>query len=71
MRLSAELNETVNLVVLDGAEALFVDGVGSRQPCASRHAPGPGFRPTPPAGGKVLLAHLPFRDRADALSRSD
>jgi len=30
-RLGAELDETVNLVVLDGAEALFVDGVQGRQ----------------------------------------
>ncbi|MFC7582782.1 IclR family transcriptional regulator [Nonomuraea antimicrobica] len=31
-RLRSVVDETVNLVVLDGAEALFIDGVQSRQP---------------------------------------
>jgi DNA-binding IclR family transcriptional regulator len=60
MRLCAQLNETVNLVVLDGAEALFVDGVESRQPVRVATRTGARLPAYATAGGKVLLAHLPF-----------
>lgn len=59
-RLCAELDETVNLVVLDGMEALFVDGVRSNQ--AERIATLVGVRlpAYATAGGKVLLAQTPY-----------
>jgi DNA-binding IclR family transcriptional regulator len=57
-RLCAEVNETVNLLVLDAAEAMFVDGVEGRH--ALRVAPRTGDRipAFTAAGGKVLLAEL-------------
>ncbi|WP_020672918.1 IclR family transcriptional regulator [Amycolatopsis nigrescens] len=57
-RLCAEVNETVNLLVLDGPEVLFVDGVEGRQPL--RVAPRTGERVPAyaAAAGKVLLAEL-------------
>jgi DNA-binding IclR family transcriptional regulator len=59
MHLSAELNETVNLVVLDGGDALFIDGVESRAPVRVATRTGARLPPYATAGGKVLLAHLP------------
>ncbi|HEY3629837.1 MAG TPA: IclR family transcriptional regulator [Jatrophihabitantaceae bacterium] len=59
MHLSAELDETVNLVVLDGSDALFIDGVESRQPMRVATRVGARLPPYATAGGKVLLAHLP------------
>lgn len=58
-QLCAELDETVNLVVLDGAEALFVDGVQSRQPLRVATRTGARLPAYATAGGKVLLAHMP------------
>ena len=59
MHLSAEINETVNLVVLDGPDALFIDGVESRQPVRVATRTGARLPPYATAGGKVLLAYLP------------
>jgi DNA-binding IclR family transcriptional regulator len=59
-RLCAELDETGNLVVLDGADALFVDGVESRQPMRVATRTGARLPAYATAGGKVLLAQLPF-----------
>jgi len=58
-RLGAELDETVNLIVLDGAEALFVDGVQGRQPLRVATRTGARLPAYATAGGKVLLAHMP------------
>ncbi|WP_232668792.1 IclR family transcriptional regulator [Pseudonocardia sp. TRM90224] len=75
-RLCAEVDETVNLIVLDGAEALFVDGVQCRQPVRVATRTGARLPAYATAGGKVLLAHVPpaivrsyFPDRLPRLSR--
>jgi len=57
--LHAQINETVNLVVLDGAEALFTDGIQSRQPLRVATRTGARLPAYATAGGKVLLAYLP------------
>jgi DNA-binding IclR family transcriptional regulator len=59
-RLSADLDETVNLVVLDGPDALFLDGVESRQLLRVATRTGARIPAYETAGGKALLAHLPF-----------
>jgi DNA-binding IclR family transcriptional regulator len=59
-RLSAELAETVNLLVLEGPEAVFVDGVESRQLVRVATRTGARIPAYESAAGKVLLAHLPF-----------
>jgi DNA-binding IclR family transcriptional regulator len=59
VQLCAQLDETVNLVVLDGAEALFVDGIQSRQPLRVATRTGARLPAYATAGGKVLLAHMP------------
>jgi DNA-binding IclR family transcriptional regulator len=61
VRLSAELDETVNLVVLDGPDALFLDGVQSRQAVRVATRTGARLPAYATAGGKVLLAHLPYQ----------
>jgi DNA-binding IclR family transcriptional regulator len=60
LQLRAELDETVNLVVLDGADALFVDGVQSRQPVRVATRTGARLPAYATAGGKVLLAQMPY-----------
>jgi DNA-binding IclR family transcriptional regulator len=60
-RLSVELDETVNLVVLDGPDALFLDGVQSRQAVRVATRTGARLPAYATAGGKVLLAHLPYQ----------
>lgn len=60
-QLCAELDETVNLVVLDGPDALFLDGVQSRQPVRVATRTGARLPAYATAGGKVLLAHLPYQ----------
>jgi DNA-binding IclR family transcriptional regulator len=57
--LCTEVNETVNLLVLDGAEALFVDGVEGRHPLRVAPRTGDRIPAFTAAGGKVLLAELP------------
>jgi DNA-binding IclR family transcriptional regulator len=59
LQLCAQLDETVNLVVLDGADALFVDGIQSRQPLRVATRTGARLPAYATAGGKVLLAHTP------------
>jgi DNA-binding IclR family transcriptional regulator len=59
-QLRAVLNETVNLIVLDGAEALFVHGAQSRQPLRVATRTGARLPAYATAGGKVLLAHMPL-----------
>jgi len=59
-RLSADLDETVNLIVLDGPEALFLDGVESRQLVRVATRTGSRIPAYEAAGGKALLAQLPF-----------
>jgi DNA-binding IclR family transcriptional regulator len=59
-RLSAELGETVNLLVLDGSEAVFLDGVESRQLVRVATRTGSRIPAYESAGGKALLAQLPF-----------
>jgi DNA-binding IclR family transcriptional regulator len=58
-QLRTVVDETVNLVVLDGAEALFIDGIQSRQPLRVATRTGARLPAYATAGGKVLLAHLP------------
>jgi DNA-binding IclR family transcriptional regulator len=58
-RLRAEVDETVNLVVLDGGDAFFVDGVESRQAVRVATRTGARLPAYATAGGKVLLAYLP------------
>ena len=59
-RLSADLGETVNLLVLDGSEAVFLDGVESRQLVRVATRTGARIPAYESAAGKVLLAQLPF-----------
>jgi DNA-binding IclR family transcriptional regulator len=59
-RLSAELEETVNLLVLDGSEAVFLDGVESRRLVRVATRTGSRIPAYESAGGKALLACLPF-----------
>jgi DNA-binding IclR family transcriptional regulator len=61
VQLCADLDETVNLVVLDGADALFLDGVQSRQPLRVATRTGARLPAYATAGGKVLLAQLPYQ----------
>ena len=57
--LSAGLDETVNLVSLDGQDVLFLDGVESRQPLRVATRTGARVPAYTTAGGKALLALLP------------
>ena len=59
-RLSADLGETVNLLVLDGSEAVFLDGVESRQLVRVATRTGARIPAYESAGGKALLAQMPF-----------
>ena len=59
-RLCTEVDETVNLIVMDGADALFLDGVESRQPLRVATRTGARLPAYATAGGKVLLAYVPF-----------
>lgn len=58
-RLRSELNETVELVVLDGAEALFIDGLPSRRVPHIATRTGLRIPAYVNAGGKALLARMP------------
>lgn len=58
-QLSAEVNETVNLIILDGPDAVFLDGVESRQPVRVAARTGSRIPAYTAAGGKILLAYLP------------
>jgi DNA-binding IclR family transcriptional regulator len=58
-QLCVQLDETVNLVVLEGPDALFVDGIQSRQPLRVATRTGARLPAYATAGGKVLLAHTP------------
>jgi DNA-binding IclR family transcriptional regulator len=58
--LCTAINETINLVVLDGPEAVFVDGVEARQPLRIATRTGARLPAYATAGGKVLLASLPI-----------
>jgi DNA-binding IclR family transcriptional regulator len=60
-RLSADLDETVNLIVLDGPDALFLDGIQSRQPLRVATRTGARIPAYATAGGKALLAHIPYQ----------
>jgi DNA-binding IclR family transcriptional regulator len=60
VRLSADLGETVNLLVLEGSEAVFLDGVESRRLVRVATRTGSRIPAYESAGGKVLLAQLPF-----------
>jgi DNA-binding IclR family transcriptional regulator len=59
--LCTEVNETVNLLVLDGTEAVFVDGVEGRHPLRVAPRTGDRIPAFTAAGGKILLAELPER----------
>lgn len=65
-RLAATLHETVNLIVLEGSDVRFIDGVESDQPVRVTIRTGSLFPAHSTSGGKVLLAALP-RDRVRAL----
>lgn len=56
--LSAELGETVHLMVLEGADALFLDSVESRQALRTSSRVGRSYPAHTTSGGKVLLAQL-------------
>jgi DNA-binding IclR family transcriptional regulator len=58
-QLCAAIDETVNLVVLDGADIVFIDGVEARQPLRIATRTGARIPAYAAAGGKVLLACLP------------
>ena len=58
-QLGAEVNETVNLVILDGPDALFIDGVESRQSVRVATRTGSRIPAYAAAGGKIMLAYLP------------
>ncbi|MGH3327908.1 MAG: IclR family transcriptional regulator [Streptomycetales bacterium] len=56
--LSAELHETVNLVVLEGSSCRFLDGVAGDRPLLTRVRTGTILPAHATSGGKVLLAEL-------------
>ena len=58
-RLSAEVDETVHYVVLDGTDTLFVDGVECVRPVRSSLRVGARRPAHCTSGGKALLARLP------------
>lgn len=58
VQLSSEVNETVNLVVLDGPDACFVDGVEGNEALRIATRTGALLPAYSAAGGKVLLAAL-------------
>jgi len=60
VRLGTDLEETVNLVVLDGQEALFIDGVQCEQSVRVATRTGARLPAYATAGGKVLLAQTPY-----------
>ncbi|MFB7496446.1 IclR family transcriptional regulator [Streptomyces sp. NPDC056161] len=60
VRLRSELNETVDLIVLDGAEALFIDGLPSRRCPSVATRTGLRIPAYATAGGKALLAQMPY-----------
>jgi IclR family acetate operon transcriptional repressor len=65
-RLRDELNETVQLVVLQGADCLFIDTAESRRPLRTASRVGITVPAHCLSGGKALLAELP-RERLRAL----
>jgi DNA-binding IclR family transcriptional regulator len=60
VQLAADIDETVNLIVLDGTDALFLDGVPSSQPLRVATRTGGRLPAYASAGGKVLLAQMPY-----------
>ncbi|MGH3343025.1 MAG: IclR family transcriptional regulator [Carbonactinosporaceae bacterium] len=56
--LSAELHETVNLVVLEGGSCRFLDGVAGDRPLLTRVRTGTILPAHATSGGKALLAEL-------------
>ena len=64
-RLSAQLRETVNLLVLEGSGCRFIDGVEGDRPIRVTSRTGTLLPAHATAGGKLLLAELP-PDELDA-----
>lgn len=60
--LSADLRETVNLMVLEGASCRFLDGVAGERPLTTRVRTGAVLPAHIVSGGKALLAELPPRE---------
>lgn len=58
-QLSAELGETVQLMILEEANALFIDSVESQQALRTSSRIGRSYPAHTTSGGKVLLAQLP------------
>lgn len=61
-KLAAELRETVNLLVLEGAEVRFIDGVESDRTLRVTSRTGLLLPAHATSGGKALLAELSFSD---------
>ncbi|GAB2826409.1 IclR family transcriptional regulator [Alpinimonas psychrophila] len=58
VRLSADLNETVNLLILEGSGARFIDGVECERPVRVSARTGTLLPANATAGGKVMLSTL-------------
>jgi DNA-binding IclR family transcriptional regulator len=61
-RLSAQVQETVHLLLLEGSGSRFVDGVEGEHPVRVGLRIGLLLPATSTSGGKVLLAELPFEE---------
>lgn len=68
--LAAELDETVNLLVLEGAGVRFIDGVESSQPLRVTSRTGTLLPAHSTSGGKLLLSELPEPELDEVLDRA-
>jgi IclR family acetate operon transcriptional repressor len=64
-----EVNETGHIVVLDGADAFFLDCVESSKTIRAASRVGTSLPAHVTASGKVLLAHLPAAERDRLIGR--
>lgn len=65
------IDETVHLMVRDGAEVLFLDSIEARQSLRVGSRRGVRLRAEHTSGGKALLAHLPWPMVRSLLTKRD
>lgn len=69
-RLMSDCGETVNFFMLDGDAAICMAQVQSQQMVRAISRPGGGMGLHRSAAGKMILAHMPERERAAMIGRS-
>lgn len=67
VKLSQQVNETVDLSVLDNGKVLFVDQIIAPHPLQATSQPGASFPLHCTANGKAILASIPIDDAAKLL----